>query len=238
MTFISLRHGCLVRSSRRWGSRAGRLLGALALCIILVGCGSSSSVATTTAQLELSSPVTPGPVATVALKSATICPAGPSPESGSSTASVIGGVYFVHSAAKARKLSSVPVAAPARLPAGLVIQGFEIPPGGGSSSSTKPAALPIVTIDFAHGCDPRSPALVQLEESTSKPQSRLAQGGPDAATVKKLTLGGKQVTWSSTDRQDGFEWQGKNVVFNLIVVTKDAVPLPEIEAMIAAMPGS
>lgn len=224
----------------RWKSRAGQLLGVLSLCtlcIIMAGCGSSSSAVTPTAQLQLSSPVAPGPVATVALKSATICPTGPSSESGSSSASVTGGVYFVHSAAKARKLSSVPVITPAQLPAGIVIQGFEIPPGGGSSSST-PSGLPIVTIDFAHGCDSRSPTLMELEESTSKLSSRLAQGGPDAATVKKLALGGKQVTWSSTDRQDAFDWQEKNVMFSLIVVTKDAVPLPEIEAMIAAMPGT
>lgn len=210
------------------------LLGVFVLGIALAGCGSSSVSSTVQRQ---PSPEAPGPDSTANLIAAKICPAASGSGVSSSIPSLAGGVYFVQSASEARKLSGVPVITPAKLPAGLVIQGFEIPPGGGSGSSTA-TSLPIVTIDIARDCDPRSPTLLQLEESTAKLPARLTQGGPDAGTATKLTLGDKQVTWTTTNQSDGYAWQGKSITLSLIVITKGAVPLPEVEAMIVAMPNA
>jgi len=128
-------------------------------------------------------------------------------------------------------LSKVPVIVPKVVPAGVMLQGYEIPFGGGVST---PGArqIAIVNIDFAGTCDPGSPALMQLEETTlGQPAS------PILGTPTRLNLGGKSVSWLSGDRADTFGWRANKVSF-LLTLTTGAVPVNAVERMIAAMPSA
>lgn len=128
-------------------------------------------------------------------------------------------------------MSKVPLVVPNLLPAGVMLQGYEIPHSGGASTPSS-NQIAVVNVDFAHSCDLDSPTLMQLEETTlGQPPS------PILGTSKKLNLGGKEVTWLSGERSNTFGWRTNKVSF-LLTVNNGALPLSAVERMIAAMPAA
>lgn len=121
------------------------------------------------------------------------------------------------------KLSGLHAVKPPKIPAGTIIQGYDVPYETG---------VHVVVVDITQSCDLFAPRVIQIKESDINPS--LPPSINSSAT--RLHIGGKVVGHFSGSKGGAYFWDGKELSYWLTVYNTAAVTEKQVEQMIAAMP--